>query len=156
MKVECGNCGRVWDEADLAQIFPDIPNLTERIAPGEPVPFGECPECGALVHAVRETFMCQVCGKVVKAEDIREHLIEHNPNAEGMDWEDIRNQFTLLSTRDDAPRKVVVTVRGGVAEVAYCPKGVVVKIRDYDTDGCDEDKLEEDGACVTIYKGENE
>ena len=156
MKVECGNCGRVWDEADLARIFPDIPNLTERIAPGEPVPFGECPECGALVHAVRETFMCRVCGKVVKAEDIREHLIEHNPNAEGMDWEDIRNQFTLLSTRDDAPRKVVVTVRGGVAEVAYCPKGVVVEIRDYDTDGCDEDKLEEDGACVAIYEGENE
>ena len=52
--------------------------------------------------------------------------------------------------------KVVVTVRGGVAEVAYCPNGVVVEIRDYDTDGCDEDKLEEDGACVAIYEGENE
>lgn len=52
--------------------------------------------------------------------------------------------------------KVVVIVRGGVAEVANCPEGVVVEIRDYDTDGCDKDKLEEDGACVAIYEGKNE
>jgi len=40
MKVECGNCGRVSDEEDLARVFPDIPDLTERIAPGEPVRSG--------------------------------------------------------------------------------------------------------------------
>jgi len=156
MKVECDNCGRISDERDLARVFPDIPDMMERIAPGEPVPFGECPDCGALVHAIRETFMCRVCGEVVKAEDIREHLIEHKSNAINMDWEDVRNQFSLLNEHGTASRKVVVTVRGGVAEVAYCPNGVVVEIRDYDTDGCDEDKLEEDGACVAIYEGENE
>ena len=156
MKVECGNCGKVWDEERLTRVFPDIPDLTERIAPGEPVPAGECPECSALVHVVRETFRCRVCGQVVKAADIREHLIEHNPNAEGMDWEDIRNQFTLLSTQGDGPKKVVVTVRGGVAEVAYCPKGVTVEIRDYDNDGCNPEELEEDGAWVGTFDGEDE
>jgi len=156
MKVECGNCGKVWDEEELTRVFPDISDLAERIAPGEPVPFGECPDCGALVHAIRETFMCRVCGEVAKAADIREHLIEHNPNAEGMDWEDIRNQFTLLSTQGDGPKKVVVTVRGGVAEVAYCPKGVTVEIRDYDNDGCNPEELEEDGAWVGTFDGEDE
>ena len=93
MKVECGNCGKVWDEEELTRVFPDIPDLAERIAPGEPVPAGECPECGALVHEIRETLRCRVCGQVVKAADIREHLIEHNPNAEGMDWEDVHPSF---------------------------------------------------------------
>lgn len=27
-----------------------IPDLTQRIMPGEPVPSGECPDCGALCH----------------------------------------------------------------------------------------------------------
>lgn len=27
-----------------------IPDLTQRISPGEAVPSGECPECGALCH----------------------------------------------------------------------------------------------------------
>lgn len=156
MKVECDNCGEVCAEADLRSVFPDIPDLMVRIAPGEPVPVGECPKCGALVHAVHEKFMCRVCGEVVKADDIREHLVEHNPNAEGMDWEDIRNQFTLLSARGDGPKKVVVTVRGGVAEVAYCPKGLTVEIRDYDTDGWDGDELEEDGAWVGTFEGEDD
>lgn len=155
MNVKCDNCGKVSEEHELAHVFPDIPDLMARIAPGEPVPFCECPECGALVHTVQETLMCRACGDVVKADDIREHLTEHNPNAEGMDWEDIRNQYTLLSARDDSRKTVVVTVRGGVAEVAYCSKGVV-EIRDYDTDGCDKDKLEEDGAIVSIHKGEDE
>ncbi len=156
MKFECGNCGKVWDAEELTRVFPDIPDLAERIAPGEPVPAGECPDCGALVHAVRETLMCRVCGQVVKAADIREHLIEHNPNADGIDWEDVRNQFTLLTTPDDAPRKVVVIVRGGVAEVAYCPRGIVVEIRDYDSDGSDENELEEDGAWVGTFEGEDD
>ena len=156
MKVECGNCGKVLDEAELARVFPDIPDLTQRIAPGEQVPAGECPDFGALGHAIRQTFMCRVCGEVVKDEALREHLIEHNPNAEGMNWEDVRNQFCLLTAQDNEPRKVVVFVRGGVAEVAYCSKGVVVEIRDYDSDGGDEDELEEDGAWVGTFEGEDD
>ena len=156
MKVECVNCGKVSDEKDLTHVFPNIPDLTERISPGEPVPFGECPGCGALVHSMRETFMCRVCGVVVKAEDIREHLIEHNPNAEGMDWEDIQNEFRLLSSEGNAPKRVVVIVRGGVAEVVYCPRGITCEIRDYDSDGCDEDEIDRDGARACAFDGEDD
>ena len=156
MKIECGNCGKVADEEELAKVFPDIPDLTERIAPGEPVPLGECPACGALVHASKETFMCRVCGEVVKGGDIRAHLLGHNPNAAGLECEDIRNQYTLLSAQGDGPTKVVVIVSGGVADVAYCPRGVTVEIRDYDTDGADDDKLEEDGARVGIFEGQDD
>ena len=156
MKVECGDCGRISDETEIVRVFPNIPDLTERIAPGEPVPFGECPDCGALVHEIKATFMCRLCGEVVKADDLRAHLIEHSPNAEGLDWEDIRNQFTLLSAQGDAPRKVVVIVRGGVGDVAYCQKGVTCQIRDYDNDGCNPEELEPDGARVGTFIGEDD
>lgn len=51
---KCQNCEMGFEEEDIEKLpvkFPDIPHLFERIAPGEPVPYGECPECGALVHA---------------------------------------------------------------------------------------------------------
>ena len=49
--------------------------------------------------------------------------------------------------------RVVVAVRGGVAEVMACPEGVVAEIRDYDTDGCDLDQLAEDGSIVDVVTG---
>lgn len=55
MKIQCGNCQKIMHgEDELKHVFPDIPDLLERISPGEPVPIGECPECGALVHAVED------------------------------------------------------------------------------------------------------
>lgn len=49
---ECQNCLRVWDEKELIN---PIPHLEDRVSPGEPVPYGECPgpgneTCGALCH----------------------------------------------------------------------------------------------------------
>jgi hypothetical protein len=73
-----------------------------------------------------------------------------------MDWEDVRNQFELLTTPDGEQKRVVISVRGGVAEVAYCPRGTTVEIRDYDSDGGDEDELEEDGAWVGTFEGEDD
>jgi hypothetical protein len=40
--------------------------------------------------------------------------------------------------------KVIIEVLGGVAYVKSSPKNIEVEIRDYDTDGVDEDKLKED------------
>lgn len=48
-QFECQNCGEVWGENELVN---PIPDLVERVAPGEPMPAGECPECGALCHAL--------------------------------------------------------------------------------------------------------
>jgi hypothetical protein len=46
MKHECQDCGKKWDEAQLRE----VKHLLERVAPGEPMPSGECPECGAVCH----------------------------------------------------------------------------------------------------------
>lgn len=51
--VRCDDCGTEWKENDIKVLLPDIPHLFERIEPGEEVPFGECPDCGALVHLIR-------------------------------------------------------------------------------------------------------
>ncbi len=51
MKIlHCGDCNVTFREDELVVKFPDIPNLLERLAPGESVPYGECPQCGALAH----------------------------------------------------------------------------------------------------------
>lgn len=45
-RVACDNCE--WQ--GLANETHGIERLAERIAPGETVPAGECPKCGALAH----------------------------------------------------------------------------------------------------------
>lgn len=47
---ECQNCLRVWNDEDLDP----VKDLEVRVLPGEPVPSGECPDCGALCHPVEE------------------------------------------------------------------------------------------------------
>jgi endogenous inhibitor of DNA gyrase (YacG/DUF329 family) len=55
MKIVCPNCQKVMRrESQLRCVFPDIPDLLQRISPGEEVPIGECPDCGALVHVVEK------------------------------------------------------------------------------------------------------
>lgn len=44
---QCQNCLKIWHESQLKT---EIPDLQERVAPGETMPAGECPECGALCH----------------------------------------------------------------------------------------------------------
>lgn len=41
---ECQNCGKIHTEENLA----DIKDYHQRVAPGEPAPTGECPDCGCL------------------------------------------------------------------------------------------------------------
>ena len=47
----CQNCGRKWHD----ELLEDIKDLTKRVAPGEPMPSGECPDCGALCQPDKET-----------------------------------------------------------------------------------------------------
>lgn len=47
---ECQNCGKRWPLEKLKEIL----HLLERVAPGEIMPSGECPECGAVCHPVKE------------------------------------------------------------------------------------------------------
>ena len=51
--LRCDNCGRTFaDERELESVFPDIPDLLQRIGPCGIVPSGECGVCGALVYPV--------------------------------------------------------------------------------------------------------
>lgn len=43
---QCQNCERLWSEESLKPIA----DVAERVAPGEPMPAGECPACGAVCH----------------------------------------------------------------------------------------------------------
>ena len=43
----CQNCNFVTQDRD--QLAP-IRDIHQRVEPGERMPAGECPECGALVH----------------------------------------------------------------------------------------------------------
>lgn len=48
---ECQNCSRSWLEEQLEE----VKDLSMRVAPGEPMPSGECPACGAVCHPKKET-----------------------------------------------------------------------------------------------------
>jgi hypothetical protein len=43
---KCENCLKTMEE----DVLDEITNLRQRVAIGEPMPAGECPSCGALVH----------------------------------------------------------------------------------------------------------
>lgn len=59
---ECQNCSKRWK---MGELINPIPDLEERVAPGEPMPAGECPDedCGAVCHVV------EVLEKLRVAED---------------------------------------------------------------------------------------
>ena len=46
----CQNCCQTWRDDQLAEITHGI---WERVSPGELMPSGECPECGALCHPIK-------------------------------------------------------------------------------------------------------
>ena len=54
-----------------------------------------CPDNEWRLSAYR----CRVCGDRVVGIQCRDHLESHNPNAAGMEWDEIQAQFT--STDDD-------------------------------------------------------
>jgi len=43
-----------------------------------------------------------------------------------------------------AKKEALLSVLGGVVDAVYIPPGIVVKVYDYDIEGCDEDKLTRD------------
>lgn len=49
--LRCDGCGRRFSSTEeLERVFPDIPDLLQRLDAGGTVPSGECPLCGALVY----------------------------------------------------------------------------------------------------------
>ena len=64
------------------------------------------------------TFRCRVCGDRVATADMRSHLCGHNPNADGMEWESVREEFDQhdadMAAEEGQVGRVVIVVRGGV------------------------------------------
>ena len=97
MSLKCGKCHRIFGAStELRSAFPAIPELFERIEPGDMVPFGECPSCGSLVwdKDTSSYVACNICGVEVEYECMREHLRLHNRNALDMSYPDVRTMFT--------------------------------------------------------------
>lgn len=49
--LECSNCAYEGPAANHVQT--EITSFHERVDAGEPVPYGQCPECGSLLHPKR-------------------------------------------------------------------------------------------------------
>lgn len=50
----CESCGLIFEPDDVDVLYPNIPGLLDRMTPGDEVPAGECPACGALVYYLDE------------------------------------------------------------------------------------------------------
>ncbi|QIG58818.1 hypothetical protein SEA_DATBOI_154 [Gordonia phage DatBoi] len=44
---ECEDCLARFASVDNLELIDDV---FQRVAPGDPMPYGQCPDCGALVH----------------------------------------------------------------------------------------------------------
>ena len=63
-----------------------------------------CTDCGEFVvegeteaherSCMGSKLVCRMCGDQVSMADLRDHLVQHNPHAEHLDWEEVRDQFT--------------------------------------------------------------
>lgn len=64
---ECGNCNWTGPESDAGPIA----DLHERVEPGEIMPSGECPKCGALVHRSWQSY-----SPYARLRDAAKHALE--------------------------------------------------------------------------------
>lgn len=55
MTYTCQNCDFKTDDEFALVPIEEMDELTQRISPGEPVPAGECPKCGAVCHEEKPT-----------------------------------------------------------------------------------------------------
>ena len=74
--------------------------------PFDGVTYLRCEDCGEFVVEAEAQaherncstqLVCRVCGERVAPKDLRDHLVQHNPNAEAFEWEQVRDQFAADS-----------------------------------------------------------
>lgn len=76
MRYDCQNCEAQYENAD--DLLP-IKDVMQRVAPGEFMPAGECPECGAVCHSqeqILETVKEMFGMKSFDWPDFRQHKAE--------------------------------------------------------------------------------
>jgi len=80
--VECNNCDWIGIIDECEHIFPDIPNILSRIAPGEEVPACECPYCNALAHYRKSASQveCPNCNALVDVSGMADYELTNCHN----------------------------------------------------------------------------
>jgi len=75
MKYVCQNCQEQWDADDLEP----LKDVEERVAPGEPMPAGECPDCGAVCHGVKMRYnhAFHMAFEVITESENPDNITEH-------------------------------------------------------------------------------
>ncbi len=76
--VACANCEWTGVEAECAEM--PVNSILERVSPGEIMPVGECPECGAVAHysddaVISNRLLQEACG-------LLNSLVERAPDEE--------------------------------------------------------------------------
>ena len=141
----CDNCGRQYaHENELRHVYPDIPDLTQRIEPGGIVPAGDCPWCGALVYR-RDSGKSKVLAALEHAQD-RLNAIRHN--YADTDFRLIREAIAEAKE----PLRVLVLLDGGLVQDVLTDRvGLDVAVLDHDVEGADEeDIVDVAGETVTL------
>jgi hypothetical protein len=94
--IRCNHCGRVWAAQDLAP----IPDERERIAPGEVVPLGACPNpaCRALCYPAYG-YVYDLEQECTALHDIVARLLDWEAMMGGWDapvWEQARHALASI------------------------------------------------------------
>ncbi|AXK44051.1 hypothetical protein [Erythrobacter aureus] len=83
--VECQNCDWKGTEDQVEE----LQDVSERVGPGETMPVGECPKCGAVAHYMDESDPKTPSPALLEAisdlEAILEDMPEVEPDAEDYD-----------------------------------------------------------------------
>lgn len=90
--ASCENCARQW----LFQTLRPIRDLHQRVPPGEIMPAGECPECGALCYR-------ELADEGPAAEDCRKWLVQRHNETKAHE---------VIGSFDDAVRFAKYQCRG--------------------------------------------
>ena len=123
----CDNCGKRYERDDeLTIFFPNIPNLHKRISPGDIVPAGECPECGALVYpeGMGVRLLVLLDGGLVQdvlADRPTVEVAVLNLDLEGADEDDIVDVVDEIDTLRGTMQAYDVTVAPALIESAWRP-----------------------------------
>jgi hypothetical protein len=65
----CQGCGRIMGESEMMPL-PEK-DILERVSPGEPMPYGECSYCRAVVHPLDLTrHYCQIANEILETLEI--------------------------------------------------------------------------------------
>lgn len=124
--AKCQNCGFICPEFDLKP----IKNLYQRVAPGEDMPAGECPKCGALAHLIEG----EPVNEPVTVRAALTALLAHvKGDLSGYHTESTGNLCTDARQALDASEPVIfVYVEGGIVQSVVGAPGTRVEVLDRD------------------------